>query len=235
MAWIAGADGCRSGWIRAARETATGALRFDLVERAERLLAQAPRPALLAIDIPIGLTEAGPRACDVEARRLLGSPRRSSVFPAPVRPALAAASREEASRLTASVDGRRVGAQAWGIYPKIREVDALLRAHPEARRRMREVHPELAFWAWAGGRAMRAGKRSPEGRRERLRLVEAWLGRRPLREARARFARSEVADDDLLDALAALWTAARIHAGRARTVPAEPPRDAEGLRMKIVY
>jgi predicted RNase H-like nuclease len=41
--------------------------------------------------------------------------------------------------------------------------------------------------------------------------------------------------DDRLDALAAAWSAARWHAGRAIVLPAgDPPRDACGLPMRIV-
>jgi predicted RNase H-like nuclease len=43
-----------------------------------------------------------------------------------------------------------------------------------------------------------------------------------------------VADDDLLDAFAALWTAERISNGTARTVPAAPLEDRFGLRMEMV-
>jgi len=52
--------------------------------------------AVLAIDIPIGLLD-GPRACDKAARKLLGQPRGSSVFPALSRPALGAQTYPEAS------------------------------------------------------------------------------------------------------------------------------------------
>ena len=55
---------------------------------AGELFAQIPAPAVFSIDIPIGLTDSGPRQCDIQARRLLGARRGTSVFPAPIRPAL---------------------------------------------------------------------------------------------------------------------------------------------------
>lgn len=234
MVWVAGADGCRAGWFRASRELGSGALRFDRIERAADLLRRPPRPRVLALDMPIGLPEGGPRECDRQARVCLG-PRRSSVFPVPIRPALRARSRAEASAITRRRDGRRVSVQSWALVPKIREVDALLAADPAARGRLREVHPELCFWAWNGGRPMAAPKRSRDGRRERLRLVESWLGARVARRARGELGACEVADDDILDALAALWSASRIARGIARTLPAEPAVDARGLRMEIAY
>ena len=231
--WLAGVDGCRGGWFRAARHTATGELRFDVIQTASGLLMEPPVPAILALDMPIGLPERGSRACDIAARALLG-PRRSSVFPAPIRPALAARTHEQASRATAAADGRRVSAQAFNLFAKIRELDALLRADPEARRRIREVHPELSFRAWNGGRPMTAAKKKPVGRRERIALVESWLGPDLLARARGVQLRAQLADDDILDAVAALWTAHRVAEGCAETLPDPPERDGAGLPMEIV-
>ena len=45
----------------------------------------------------------------------------------------------------------------------------------------------------------------------------------------------DVADDDVLDAIACLWTALRIAEGIAETLPENPPKDPEGLPMQIVY
>ena len=233
MVWVAGADGCKAGWFRACQEVKTGALRFDVVRRAAELLDRPPCPAVLALDIPIGLPEAGPRACDQLARRRLG-PRRSSVFPAPIRPALQAKDRQAASQITLSRDGRKVGAQAWALTAKIREVDALLQARPADRMRVRESHPEVSFWSLAGGRPMAAAKKTPEGTAERHALITAWLDPESLSAARGRHSKSALADDDILDACALLWTAHRILRGEAERLPARPPRDATGLAMEIV-
>ena len=234
MVWVAGADGCKRGWFRASRETKTGELRFDVFGSASDLLRAAPSPRVLGLDIPIGLPEKGVRACDLEARALLGA-RKSSVFPAPIRAALRAATREDASRITAERDGRRVSTQAWGLYPKILAVDSLLVTSGEARARIREVHPEVCFWAWNEGESMRAAKKTQAGRRQRRQLAANWLGADALTRARRLHLARDVADDDILDAIAALWTATRIAEGRARTLPATPPVDSTGLRMEIVY
>ena len=235
MAWIAGVDGCPVGWFRISRETETGCLMFHVLSGGTSLLDVEPRPILLTIDIPIGLPNAGSRQCDIEARRCLRPPRASSVFPAPVRAALTASSRAEASAITNAIDGRRVGAQAWGIYRKIGEIDELMRTNQRARDVIREVHPEICFWAWAGRSPMRHSKRTPAGRTERMALVEAWLGTGVLERARGNISRGQLADDDILDACAALWTANRILAGIAETLPASPPTDACGLPMQMVF
>jgi predicted RNase H-like nuclease len=234
VSWLAGVDGCRRGWFRVARESDSGELAFHLLETAAQLISAPPGPNVLALDIPIGLLAAGRRECDGLARRRLGV-RGSSVFPAPIRPALDAHDREEASRLTELADGRRVSCQAWNLVPKIRAVDALLREDVSARRVIHEVHPELSFWAWNGGRPMQAPKKSREGRAERLRLAEAWLGDDLLARARGAHLRRHLADDDILDAVAALWTAHRIADGRAERLPASPPRDEHRLAMQIVF
>ena len=194
--------------------------------------------------MPIGLPEAGTRACDREARALLG-PRRSSVFPAPLRAALLASDREQASRITQAIDGRGVSAQAFGIHSKIYELDASLRRRRDRRAKdrgvvVREVHPELSFREWNGGTPIAHAKRTREGHLERRRLVEAWLGADVLASARAApgggvHPKKHLADDDILDAIATLWTAQRILDGRARCVPADPPVDAVGLAMEIVF
>ncbi len=233
--WVAGVDGCKSGWFCALRETRRGKLSFQLVANAAGLVQLRHAPAIIGIDIPIGLPEQGSRACDVAARLRLGRPRGSSVFPAPIRPALAARTREEASRITQLCDGRRVGAQAFAIVAKVREVDELLAERPEARLRLREVHPEASFAAWNGGSPIVPGKRSAPGRSARLAVVEDWLGKGVLAAARGARSQAALADDDILDAIAALWTATRIAAGTARTLPEDPPRDARGLPMEIVY
>jgi predicted RNase H-like nuclease len=124
---------------------------------------------------------------------------------------------------------------AWGLYPKIREMDELLQSRDELRQIIREVHPEVCFQAWSGGRAMRSSKKTPAGKAERLALAVGWLGTGVLDKARGTCPRSKVGDDDILDAIGALWSAARIFAGIAEMLPASPESDSTGLRMEIVY
>jgi predicted RNase H-like nuclease len=234
MAWLAGVDGCPRGWFRICRDTASGELAFGVLDSVSALVTERPRPTVVALDMPLGLPVSGARACDRAARACLG-PRRTSVFPAPVRAALAARSREEASGITRRVDGRGVSAQAWAIYRKIRQADAALASSAPARRAIREVHPELSFWAWNGRRPMRWSKRRPEGLRERVALAEGWLGEGIVERARGERPRRDLADDDIVDAIAGLWTAHRIAEGTAETLPPSPPRDPTGLRMEIVF
>ena len=82
---------------------------------------------------------------------------------------------------------------------------------------------------------MKWAKRAPEGLAERVALAEAWLGAGILERARGGYLKKVLADDDIVDAIAALWTAQRIAAGVAKALPDSPPRDETGLPMQIVY
>ena len=80
------------------------------------------------------------------ARQLLGPPRQSSVFPAPLRPLLAASSHAEPSELGRQIKGRELSIQVWWITAKTRKVDDLLGRLPGLRGRLREIHPEVCFY-----------------------------------------------------------------------------------------
>jgi predicted RNase H-like nuclease len=66
--------------------------------------------------------------------------------------------------------GRSLSEQSWGICRKIR-VDDLLLGKPGPGAEVREVHPEVCFWALAGRSPMNHSKRQKEGLRERLALL----------------------------------------------------------------
>lgn len=215
-----------------ARDLGNGELSSAVYRTAAALVRQTPLPEIIAIDIPIGLPYAGARTCDREARRLLGEPRRRSVFPAPIRAALHTRTREEASRITHKADGRNVSVQAWGLYRKIREVDEILTVDAALSAHVREIHPELCFWAWNRRRPMIAYKKKPAGLAERRKLIDAHFGHTAATQVRSRHSRrTVVADDDIHDAFAALWTAERIFRKQECVIPDPPPADYGGLCM----
>lgn len=234
---LLGADGCRAGWVYVLEDAA--GLRTGIVPSFLDLIAVAPG-AICAIDVPIGLPEAGARAADRAARAFLGRPRGSSVFPTPVRAVLEATDYVEACTLHVAADGRKLSRQAFGILPKIREVDAALRADPDLVERVVEVHPEVSFALWNDDVPMATRKIRTAGRQERRRLVDAtWPGRyeaavATLPRSLAHVPGRAYAPDDLLDAFAALWSARRVAAGRAVDFPEGPaPRDGAGLPASI--
>ncbi len=123
------------------------------------------------------------------------------------------------------------------IFPKLREVDEAMT--PSRQSLIREVHPEVSFWAVNGGQPILERKKSRAGREVRLELLRKAFGESWWQwwhdEATRTYLRREVALDDLIDAHVALWTAERIHCGKAKTLPQSPSVDKTGLRMEIWY
>jgi predicted RNase H-like nuclease len=234
---LVGVDGCPDGWLCVVAHH--GSLDATILPDLDAVLGWFGSDAIITIDVPIGLTDAGARQCDLEARKLLKPPRASSVFPAPIRPTLSARTYLEACDLHVAADGRRMSKQAYAITAKIAQVDVVLRADPTLQRRVREVHPEVCFAVWNGNshgdRPMLHKKGRSEGRAEREALIEAnWPGQRQRLSATLRACGHGWHQDDLNDAFAALWTAQRVAAGCARVLPQKPPVDRFGLTMEIV-
>lgn len=237
--WLAGVDGCRAGWVAAFVQPAGDACAMAVFARFADVRAALQRPEIMAVDVPIGLPARsghGGRAPENAVRPLLGA-RQSSVFSVPSRAAIEAADYAAACRaaLANSDPPRKVSKQLFNIAPKIREVDALLRADPALAARVYEVHPELAFWRLNGGQPLAEPKKVnsrpyPPGLALRRRLLRAAGLPAQLVDLPAP---RGAAADDVLDALACAAIARRIHAGTARPFPDPPPRDAYGLPMAI--
>ncbi|HET6437074.1 MAG TPA: DUF429 domain-containing protein [Anaeromyxobacter sp.] len=234
--FVAGVDGCRAGWLVVLRGRRTGALSARVVPDFEAVLAQGPPPAVIGVDMPLGLLGAavpGGRTCDLLARRLLGA-RAASVFSAPTRPALLAFRagggyrRVSQANKGGSPSAPGLSRQTYNLLEKIDKLDRLL---PAAQCAVVEVHPELSFRE-AGGAPMRSAKRTAAGRAEREGLL-ARLGYGELLSSPRRDDLRGSARDDLLDACIVSWTAERVAAGRALKIPPAPPTDERGLPMAI--
>jgi predicted RNase H-like nuclease len=237
--WLAGVDGCPGGWVAAFVRPAGDDGRLAVFARFTDVLATPEQPAIVAVDMPIGLPEragAGGRAAENAVRPLLGA-RQSSVFSVPSRAAIHATDYARACQvaLETSEPPRKVSKQLFNIAPKIREVDAALRADLALVERVYEVHPEVAFWRLNGERALDEPKKVksrpyPPGLALRRKLLEA-AGLPPALVAAT--PPKCAAEDDLIDALACAAIARRLRAGLARPFPDPPPRDAHGLPMAI--
>ena len=235
---VAGIDGCRAGWIALTLGPEGAAARIAMAETWSALALEGHD--MLAVDMPIGLADTGPRACDIAARQRLPRARKSSVFPPPRRAMLACASWAEANALGRAREGTGLSRQAWNLAAKIRELDRAL--GPGDQDRVREVHPELVFQRLNEAASQSStlpaslpSKKTAAGRAARLALLER-AGIPGLPGLLARVPRSGAQPDDLLDAAACALAARDMLAGRARRLPAsEPPRDARGLRMEIWF
>jgi predicted RNase H-like nuclease len=221
---VLGADGCKGGGWTVAMIDGEGALRWHAARDTAAVLELADEhdADAVALDVPIGLPAlGGRRACDDLTRARLG-PRRSSVFAAPPREVLACGSYAQARPLAPSLS-----AQAFGLVPRIREVDDELRARgPEVHRRVVECHPELAFAAMAAGRSL-ATKKTAAGALQRIALLEEALdGRLPVDVP------AVASLDDALDAAACALVALGWARGQAEVLGDE--LDALGTPMRIV-
>ena len=231
-----GVDACRGGWFFVRRDGNHSDC--GVVRNLEELIPPLPERGFIFVDIPIGLRDASgePRPCDTTARRLLGRRRSPSVFPAPVRGVLHendyASAVETCKRLT----GKGISRQAFAIVPKVREVDELLTRNERAREMIREVHPELCFWALNGRQPMRHRKKCAQGIAERMQVLRNVLSEADAicEAALAGFPRKDVAKDDIVDALAALATAVA-PLGAQLTTPSNPERDSRGMPMQMTY
>ncbi len=232
---VAGVDGSRAGWVYVVIDAGSERVQAcSLAPTFSELLLQTTSCVVVGIDIPIGLpdrVERGGRASDREARTLLRPTRRSSVFSAPPRSVLQARSFDEANELHRehSVGGIGMSRQAYGILPKIAEVDDLMT--PRNQQRVMEVHPELSFMELNGGSPLSLAKSTAGGLLARMRLISnagltEGLGGLAGALGRARL-------DDLLDAVAAAWTAMRVYRQNAVRIPLVEDFDVRGLRMEI--
>jgi predicted RNase H-like nuclease len=230
MSLIAGIDGCKEGWLCLTLNTDSRHLDVTVLKSLTDLDTALK---VIAVDVPIGLPDANGREADRLARVRLGEPRRRSVFPVPIRPALLARSWEEACRITLAITGKSVTKQTAAILPKIAEADVLIRS-ASIGYRIYEVHPEVSFAEWDGA-PMAHRKKSQAGRENRQGLISSYFGSCAFGRVRDSVRGRRVGADDVADAFAALWTAERIEQGRAGRYPRTKATDSLGVPMHIWF
>ncbi len=220
---VLGVDGWRGRWVGALLDGRTVRL-LDLPDAAAVLAV--PGVAVVAVDMPVGLSDDGARACDVQARRRLGRAG-SSVFPAPVRAVLAARDYAHARELSvAATHGRSLSAQSFRLTRSIRDLDDALGEPPDAR--VHEVHPELAFRALDD--RVRDPKASARGQAQRLRALQPVMD---VLDALSDAPPGAPAVD-ALDACAAAWSARRVADGVADCL-GDGATDARRRPMRICW
>jgi predicted RNase H-like nuclease len=218
MTTFIGIDGIRRGWV-AVYLDGDGTQRFAHASSVAELLAGPYQRAM--IDMPIGLPECGYRQCDQEARAIVGS----RVFLGARRGVWGFKTLDEANAhyWKAEGVGRGISMQLFCIRDKLRELN-----EAPVPARLFEAHPEMIFWRLAG--RVLTGKKSVQGRDERIALLEAkglgevrrWLGQRR---------GTGIGQDDLIDACACA-VAAR---DSVDTVPTDRARVDRGVRAQIWY
>ena len=230
-----GIDGCKAGWFLAGLDE-QGISSYALLTAIDQLSTYLDRAECILIDIPIGLRtrHTDERVCDKLARKLLSPRRSSSVFPVPSRCAIDCHDYRQALELNRECTGRGITKQTFNIMPKIREVDSYLQDIAN-RHRIREMHPEVCFWALNDEQAMQTKKRSQEGFEVRLGVLNRFIPDvgKFIEQVMRETLRKQVARDDIVDALVGAVCAS--HVENLQTLPEEPELDEKQLPMEIVY
>ncbi|MFL6238898.1 MAG: DUF429 domain-containing protein [Actinomycetes bacterium] len=228
---LAGVVSCPGGWLVCPGKLVGVNLFADAAYKVGSLrdvLDSVPQYAVIALAAPVGLPDRathGGRACDREARRLLGWPRAGGVRSAPCRDVLHAS---HGMKARAGNDAR-MDAVTTMLLPRIREVADEIQSYWQ--RTVFEAHPELSFYQLNDDRPLASSKRSTEGVAERRSLL---VRRLPGVESALDANVAGVAPWHLLDAAAVLWTARRIAARAVVRLPEAPEWNKDGLRMEIL-
>ncbi|MDE0232406.1 MAG: DUF429 domain-containing protein [bacterium] len=237
------------GWVMVVAGVVPGSRVEEVVVKGSfaDLWAHACKAGLLAVtvDIPIGLPATEGRTADRDARHCLKGPpsRSSSVFPTPPLSSINASTYEDAQKLARRSTGKGISRQTYALFPKIRDVRCAVQPDafdPRSRPRVAEVHPEVSFQAMAC-QPMCFHKRFQAGVAERLALLECDFPNLADVALRTRITGRDAAGlgetltpglDDVLDAVAAAWTARRLIQGRAKRLGGSE-RDPDGYPMNI--
>ncbi len=222
MSYI-GLDGFSRGWV--AVQIGSHGRSIDFFENIERLTSVRFQRA--AIDIPIGLSDEGNRACDIEARKLI-APHQSRVFLGARRWILDCTSPAQANQEARRRRQKGVAVQLFCLKPKIAEADKLVRRMGQDK--IIETHPELVFWRLNNCRPL-PSKKTKVGLALRRALLERdgfddlnqWLQQRIGKGAKA---------DDIFDACACAIAARDC---RHKVPATDALADGTGLRMEINF
>jgi len=222
---VVGIDACKKGWVVVSLEDGGPVAYF--IPKIDLVVSVVPDVSTIAIDIPIGLPEQGPRQADQLAREFVG-PRRSSVFAVPVREALMTEDFAEANRISVALSGSGLSKQSHALREKILEVDSW---HTWAPCSVWEVHPEVSFCRMAGEQ-IKYSKKSWAGMNFRRRaLKEAGIDVDEITDR----AGESAGVDDLLDAAVAAWSADRIERGIAESIPPRAKRYSVSAGLTIWF
>ena len=229
-----GVDSCKKGWFVVALNVSLN-WEVGIYESFDKVVSKYSNFENLLIDIPIGISSNGNRACDVLTRKCLGR-RGTSVFTVPCRRAIYSDSYEEACMVNQEVNNKKISKQTWNIVPKIRELEKFLVSNTYYLNKIRESHPEICFWALSSRNPMQHSKKTEKGILERLKILSDILPKSMgiFKYSKYTFKRSELSKDDILDALVLAIAASNL-TGNLVSIPSEVYKDELGIQMEIVH
>lgn len=235
MAHVRGVDARGRAPFWTARIVDGEVTELEPIDELAGVLEPAPDVDVLALDVALGhespgLDGEGLRACDVQARELLGEAA-DRVFWTPPYAVLEAQTLHEAVEICEERGWPRIETPLWHARDRLRE----LREAAGREERLVEVHPEVSFTvlrAQLGGRGpMEHYGDTWAAMEERLSaLNETGLHPEGLLEAH-----EDPDPRQALDATVAAWTAERVAGGQARTLPEDPPVDPGTNRPVALY
>ena len=224
---VLGVDGCKAGWVGAVLEPGAPRPRVVVAPTIAELVSMVRESlgiVVVGIDIPIGLPDNTIRQADVLARKALPG-KASSIFSTLTRAGVC-------RRLPAR--GRR--GQPWARRPGRRSA-GLRAARQDPRGRCMAAHAPDGDRARGAPRGVLRGHGGrPDPREQEDRRGPQRAARRP---AAAGIPRPSVlegqgyAADDVIDACAVAWSAARHTLGLAQPLPDPPERFSDGIAAAI--
>jgi predicted RNase H-like nuclease len=228
---LGGVTPCPGGWlILPARLAAVTVIVEEpiVVPTLVDVLDFKPKFEAAAINTPVGFEDdprAPFRACDLDAKGIIGWPRNVAVRPVPSRAALRAKTREEARSLEPWLTNDDLRRFKW-----IREAETEFQ--PFHQRTYFSANPDLSFVVLNEDRPLTSSPYQEDGFIERLNLIRNKLpGVEDVLTAAPPAGAGLI---HVLQAAGLLWTARRA-AGRAMSrLPSEPVWDESGLRMELV-
>jgi len=228
LSQIIGIDGCKRGWFSVWQnpdDTIQSSI-FSTLNHLKDFFNDEAH-LIIGIDMPVVLSDFIPREADQLARKLL-SKKASSVFTAPTPEMLEQPNYERASYVSKRLFGKSMSLQSWYLFPKIKDVQTIIH---DAHINLYEIHPELSFRAMNHEEVILESKKSKEGFEIRNNLLRRHFESFDFESIRNLYPRKDVMDNDILDAMAVLWSAKRIQANEASFLPKIP----EKPNMQIVY
>ena len=212
---VAGADIWRGRWV----VVVLNDRRFERVFLSPTIgaaLDELSEARVIGVDMPISLPEHGrPRPADVQAREYVGR-RWQSVFMTPPIELLSLSSQAEANDVARANGWAGISAQAYALKTTI------LQVQPVAIRdaRVYEVHPEVSF--------VRANREVPlpwtKGSWNGIALRRRILGDHGILIPDDLGEAGVAGVADVLDAAIAAWSASRVAASEAESMPVGSPR-----------
>jgi len=199
---IIGIDGCKSGWILSLYfQSEYSFHHISKINEIEKFKISSSD--LILIDIPIGIPSSK-RKRNLETKLRKKYPNQSSsLFNVSTLESLKANSYQEASKINASITGKKLSLQSYYIGEKIVEVENY--NTKKSGYKLLESHPELCLQELNSSNINFASKKSSIGREQRLKLIQridAKLYTTFLKEIKnKKLPFYKVAKDDYIDAM----------------------------------